>query len=90
MNEYVEPNNKSLNEQKGPEKDMALIKTVRLIITLTAKAHKSFMNPYLKQYVVCVIAMRSVKTGAKKSTLIFKKEAKNSDFKQKIINFQRF
>ena len=23
MNEYVEPNNKSLNEQKGPEKDMA-------------------------------------------------------------------
>ena len=39
---------------------------------------------------VSVIAMQSAKIGARKLTPIIKKEAKNSNFKQKIINFRRF
>ena len=48
------------------------------------------MNQYPKQFVVSVIAMQSAKIGAKKLTRIIRKEVKNSNFKQKIINFQRF
>ena len=65
--------------QLKQQQDMALIKTVRLIITLTVRVPKFFMNQYPKQFVVSVIAMQSVKIGAMKLTLIIKKEAKNQN-----------
>ena len=67
--------------QLKQQQDMALIKTVQLITTLMVKAPKFFMSRYPKLFAVYVTVMRFARTGAKKSMLIIKKEAKNSNFK---------